>query len=80
MLMLSMLLYALSSFIIRNIRLQALRVVVVLLLASVRAGTLGGPLVVLAAALAVVSLSWLSRLGAGRGWWWLDGGLDGCRA
>ena len=75
-----MLLHALSSFIIRETRLQALRVVVVRLLASVRASTLSRALVVLAAALAVVSLSRLSRLGAGRSWWRLDGGLDGCRA
>jgi len=75
-----MLLHALSSFIIRETRLQALRVVVVRLLASVRASTLSRALVVLAAALAVVSLSRLSRLGAGRSWWWLDGCLDGCRA
>ena len=67
-----MLLHALSSLFIRHMRLQALRVVVVLLLASVRAGTLGRSLVVLAAALAVVSLSWLSGLGAGGGR--LDGG------
>ena len=81
MLMLSiMLLHALSSLFIRHARLQALRVVVVLLLAGVRAGTLGGTLVVLAAALAVVSLSWLGRLGAGRSWRWLDGRLDSCRA
>jgi hypothetical protein len=73
MLMISMLLHVLSSFIIHNIRLQALRVVVVLLLASVRAGALGRALVVLAAALAVVSLGGLSRLGAGCGWWWLHG-------
>lgn len=75
-----MLLHALSSLFIRHARLQALRVVVVLLLASVRAGTLGRSLVVLATTLAVVSLSRLSRLGAGSGWWWLRGCLDGGRA
>jgi hypothetical protein len=75
-----MLLHALSSFVIRETRLQALRVVIVRLLASVRASTLGRALVVLAAALAVVSLSGLSRLGAGGSWRWLDGCLDGCRA
>jgi len=80
MLMLSMLLHALSSFVTRDNPLQALRVVVVRFLAGVRAGTLGGTLVVLAAALAVVSLSWLGRLGAGRSWRWLDGRLDSCRA
>lgn len=69
-----MLLHALSSLFILHVRLQALRVVVVLLLAGVRAGTLGRSLVVLAAALAVVSLSWLSGLGAG------GGRLDGGRA
>ena len=78
--MLSLLLHALSSSVIHHIRLQALRVVVVLLLASVRAGTLGGALVVFADALAVVSLSRLSGLGAGGGWWWLGGCLDSCRA
>jgi len=75
-----MLLHAISSLFICHMRLQALRVVVVLLLASVRAGTLGGALVVLATTLAVVSLSWLSRLGAGCGWWRLGGRLDGGRA
>ena len=75
-----MLLHALSSFIIRDLPLQALRVVVVLLLASVRAGTLGRSLVVLDSALAVVGLSGLGRLGAGSGWWWLSGRLDGGRA
>lgn len=73
-----MLLHALSSLFIPHARLQALRVVVILLLASVRASTLGGTLVVLATALTVVSLSRLSRLGAGCGWRrWLGGCLDG---
>ena len=80
MLMPLMLLHALSSLFIRHVRLQALRVVVVLLLASVRDGTLGRSLVVLAAALGAVSLSGLSRLGAGCGWWWLGGRLDGGQA